>query len=453
MASVALERLRQPRKLRVAVFAGPGPQPRWIVEAFEQVARSECAELVLTSIEDAAAMDLDVAFAVGAVDDTALDGIARLGVWRLRADGAGEVARGEPLTGAALSVRLAAGAVPRIAYESWGRTDLLSVSRNRRALLDKAAQIPLRVLREAQRSGRPWLEQCRPAPATANQTTENQGQTTFSALRAVTGRLLRSGLEKAAAIEQWSLAFRFGPLTPDLEGFTRMAPPRGRDWRDPCALEHQGRHYVFFVERGRIALTEVTPDGRWSAPRTVLERDYPVSHPFLFEQEGRLYVVVENNNSLETYRCIEFPLRWRRERVLLEGVPLSDAVLHRAPERWWLFANGRFDDELHLYHARDPLGDWRPHRKNPVKSDARSSRPAGRLYWRNGVLCRPAQICAPRRGAGLAINRVLRLTPEEYAERQVERIFPPQGLLGMQTVSRAGTLTVVDVLTRRSRFA
>jgi hypothetical protein len=162
---------------------------------------------------------------------------------------------------------------------------------------------------------------------------------------------------------------------------------------------------------------------------------------------------------VELYRCIDFPLRWKLEKTLLEGLRLVDATFHRGPDRWWMFANAAasgsrvFDDELHLFHADKLLGPWQPHRRNPVKSDARCARPAGKLYWRNGALYRPAQICVPLYGAGLSINRVQRLTPEDYAERQVERILPANGLLGLHTLNRAGDLTVIDAFTRRSRFA
>ena len=73
--------------------------------------------------------------------------------------------------------------------------------------------------------------------------------------------------------------------------------------------------------------------------------------------------------------------------------------------------------------------------------------PAGRLYWRSGALYRPAEICVPREGAGVALHRVLRLTPHEYAERHVET------LPGLRCVNRAGSVTVVDVVSRRRRFA
>jgi hypothetical protein len=137
-----------------------------------------------------------------------------------------------------------------------------------------------------------------------------------------------------------------------------------------------------------------------------------------------------------------------------------DATFHRGADRWWMFANvaaqgsRMFDDELHIFHADSLAGEWLPHRRNPVKSDARCARPAGHLYWKNGALYRPAQICAPLYGSGLSINRIVRLTPTEYAERQVERILPSRrdGILGVHTVNRAGDLTVIDAFTRRPRF-
>jgi hypothetical protein len=194
----------------------------------------------------------------------------------------------------------------------------------------------------------------------------------------------------------------------------------------------------------------------------VLETDYHLSYPFVFEHEGQLYMIPETgrNKTVELYRCVDFPLAWRLERVLIDGLRLVDATLHKGADRWWMFANSAagasrvFDDELHLFSAERLLGDWKPHPKNPVKSDARSARPAGRLFEREGSLYRPAQICVPRYGAGLAIQRVTKLTPQDYAERQVERILPPPqtGLFGLHTMNRAGDLTVVDAFTRRRRI-
>ena len=519
MAAVALAHAPQPRKLRVGVFADARLQPRWVVDAFEQVARSDFAEVVLiaagelrgaeswlrrayrrldrlafgaepeeavdlTTIRepgcehDLLKHELDVAFVLGELDDTKYDGIARYGVWRFcfgnerghaeSLAGWREVADGAPVTGSGVKVRLRPGTPPRLAYESWSRTYPLSVERNRARLLRKTAEFPARALRELHRSGEGWLQQCRLVREKAG-----AGFSDMDLLRtasSVGARVLKRGWQKALHVEQWFIAFRFGeafPLAADLKGFTRLLPPKDRLWADPFAIEKNGRYFVFFEEmplaagKGHISMIEVKRDGSHSEPRRVLERDYHLSYPFLLELDGELYMVPETaqNRSIELYRCVDFPRRWKLEKKLLEGVRLVDPTFHHGAGRWWMFANSAangsamFDDELCIFHADRLLGQWQPHARNPVKSDARCARPAGQLFWRAGALYRPAQICVPLYGAGLSLNRVLRLTPHEYAERQVERILPGDGLLGLHTLNRAGDLTLTDAFARRSRFA
>jgi hypothetical protein len=528
VALVAAAERPWPRKLRVGVFADSELQPRWLVDAFARVAGSEFAAVTVLAVlggprprlpwpltayarldqaafgavhcelatairrvpheryltaatsQRLAAFDLDVAFALGEVDDLALEGAARYGVWRfcigemqgcdaIPLGGFHEQARGEPLTGSALTVRLP-GDAARVAYRSWSRTFPYSLARNRAQLLPKAAEFAYRALRELHRFGPGWLHACpthRPAAAARAEAYRNP----IVELAAIGGRVLKRACARAAFIEQWFLAFRFGAdadsIPDDLAGYTRVVPPKDRDWADPFVVERDGRYYVFFEElpyaegKAHISMIEVRRDGSWSRPLRVLERGYHLSYPFLLEHEGRLYMIPESadNRSVELYRCVDFPLRWRLEKVLLEGVRCADATLHRAADRWWMFANvapgdsPSFDDELHLFHARDLAGDWRPHPRNPVVSDPRCSRPAGRLYRRGGALYRPAQICVPRYGAGLSLNRVERLTAEDYRERPVRRVLlaAHAGLHGLHTVNRAGEVTVVDAFARRWR--
>ena len=519
-----------PRRLKVGVFVDSRRQPAWVAEAFARVAASEFAEVVLiVEMGGGAAreplawrlysradrwafgrgddpgarvdlpahvphrtflpfgpapldpgLDLDVAFAIGELDDTALDGLARFGVWRFyfgtqqgeALAGFREVAENAPITGSGLRVRPMPRGVERLAYQSWSRTYPFSAARNREQLLRKTAEFAFRALRELQRSGAGWLEQCKPARELA----PAADAPLAGGIARIGARLAMRGMEKALNVEQWFLAYRlresrFGDaraVPADLKGFTRLLPPKDRYWADPFVLERNGRYFVFFEElpfrtgRAHISMLEIDAQGRASEPVRVLERDYHLSYPFLAEHDGQLYMIPETAQAgtVEVYRCVEFPLRWKLERVLMQGVRCVDATFHKGPDRWWMFANAAapgsrmFDDELHLFHAESLLGDWQPHRRNPVKSDVRGARPAGQLYWHNGALYRPAQICAPLYGSGLSINRVLRMTPVDYAERQVERVLPSRadGLLGVHTINRAGDLTVVDAFSRRPRF-
>jgi hypothetical protein len=504
------------RKLRVGVFADAPLQPRWIVDALERVARSDFAEIVALDVGESAPQEplfwrlyhrldrlafgddaaqptpiphwgqgtfpvpdpgLDVAFVLGAVEEDKLIGRARYGVWRFcfgneRAHaeslaGWREVTQGTPLTGSGIKVRLCAERPARLAYQSWSRTYPLSVARNRAQLLRKTSEFAWRALRELHRGGAQWLEQCPPVQErvlglpTARELLQGAA--------GIGSRIVQRGVQKALGLEQWFLAWRFGEaqaIAADLAGYTRAVPPPDRDWADPFVIAKHDRYFVFFEElpykaaKAHIAMIEVRRDG-WLPPTRVLERSHHLSYPFLVEEEGELYMIPESaqNNTVDLYRCVDFPGGWKHERTLIDGVRLVDATLYRAPERWWLFANAAaegsrvFDDELHLYYADQLRGPWRGHRANPVKSDVRGARPAGRLYRRGGVLHRPAQICVPRYGAGLAIHRVLRLSPERFVERQVRRVLPAGGLLGLHTLNRAGELTVVDAFARRSRFS
>lgn len=429
-----------PQKLRVGIFADTAWQPRWRVEACAKIAACDFAEIAWLETGDARAKlppwayrvaehdqlldlrkhlsraangDLDVAFALDSFDDSRLDGIARLGVWRLHADGVREVVHRAPLTACSLKVRLAAGTEPRVAVQSWSRTERLSIAANRAHVLSKAAELPVRGLRDAQRFGLGWLEQCKATP-------ENRAETAVSAARAL-GAVLRnwglSLISLARDAEDQYMA--------TLKGLTPL-PVKGR-----TPFIYDG--HVFYEHRGRIA---------------VLEREKPVflmegAYPFVVEEGGARYLVTGNR----LYRAVDFPRRWTLVREIVEHEVLARTTLHRAADRWWLFATGRFDDELSLYHAPSLAGPWTAHARNPVKSDARGARPAGRLYWRSGALYRPAEICVPREAAGVALHRVLRLTPHEYAERHVET------LPGLRCISTAGAVTAVDVVSRRRRFA
>jgi hypothetical protein len=502
VAAVALAERRQPEKLRVGVFADAPAQPRWMVEALARIAASEFAEVRLVEAGDASpprksllweaynALDrrvfgadptdllsldvlpsftgdapLDVAFVLGNLDDADFARRARYGAWRFQADGLREVIDDVPVTGSGVTVRLPGSRAARIAYRSWSRTYPFSVARNRDQVLRKTGEFAARALRELHGSGPGWLERCKEVPVSADSQSPRAGE-----LSRVLTRMGRRAIDKALHIEQWFLAFKFKAslIAPDLAGFTRLVPPKDRDWADPFVLEKNGRWFVFFEElpyaagKAHISMMEIDAAGRCSKPVRCIERDYHLSYPFVFEHDGDLYMLPETakNRTLELWRCVDFPTRWKLERTLMEGVRMVDATLHRAASRWWLFANCApgdsriYDDELNLFHAESLDGDWHPHPANPVKSDARSARPAGRLFTRDGQLYRPAQVCVPRYGAGIALHRVTKLTPGEFSERQVARLLPPEtsGLLGLHTMNHAGDLTVVDAFARRRRL-
>ena len=105
--------------------------------------------------------------------------------------------------------------------------------------------------------------------------------------------------------------------------------------------------------------------------------------------------------------------------------------------------------DLYVFFASQWRGPWQPHPLNPVKSDTRSSRPAGACVTIDGHLHRPAQNCARRYGAGLTINRIVELSPRAFREEPVLSLRPSDASLwphGMHTINGIGDVTIVDGL-------
>lgn len=269
-----------------------------------------------------------------------------------------------------------------------------------------------------------------------------------------------------SAPDQWFIAINTAPGSFLTRGhalqagtWKPVANDGNRFYADPMLLEHQGRVHVFFedypykLKRGVIAHAMLDDSGQLTPPQMVLERPYHLSYPFVFKHDGAIYMVPETsaNQTVELYRAAEFPQQWILVKTLLKGVNAVDATLHNDGTRWWMFVNigehgSSTNDELHLYHADDPLGPWQPHRANPVRAGLVGSRPAGPLFDDGHRWIRPAQDCSRLYGGGLVFNAIDQLDLEAYVEHSVRHLPPSEmpGCDGLHTVSSAAGLEIID---------
>lgn len=164
--------------------------------------------------------------------------------------------------------------------------------------------------------------------------------------------------------------------------------------------------------------------------------------------------------TVELYRASRFPDEWTLQRVLLRDVRATDATLLRHEGRWWLFValaveGGHAVDELALFSSGSLDGEWKPHPLNPVVSDVRSARPAGRIFSRNGQLIRPAQDCSRVYGGRLVFNRIEALSATDYREEPIGAIepAPETGNLRTHSYDFDGTYEVLDGFRIRSKLS
>jgi glycosyltransferase involved in cell wall biosynthesis len=433
--------------------------------------------------------DLDVALRFGfrILKGEALE-IAKHGLWSYHHDdpriyrggppGFWEVMTDDPVTGSMLQILNEQLDNGRIIYRSWAATiNRFSVKKNNNNYYWKTSAFVMRKLKELDEAGedsidsrelnyssQPYLHKLYKTPVNGEM---------FGLLLGLGGRAVKRLIEKISFSENWSLAYRFRVDADDLNNtfykFKYLLPPKGRFWADPFPVRRGDRYFVFFEEfvyrknKAHISVIELKDGEPPTEPVTVLERPYHLSYPFIFEWEGSQYMIPETgyNNRVELYRSTSFPNEWKFEKVLLEANNPTDATLVEISGRWWMFVNIAEPgvtvnwDELHLFHAATPLGPWTPHRGNPVKSDVRSSRPAGRLFQKNGSLYRPAQDCSKRYGYGIAINEVKRLTLDDYFEEEVSRITPEwnESVIGAHTLNSVDDLTVIDCLVKSAKLS
>jgi len=184
----------------------------------------------------------------------------------------------------------------------------------------------------------------------------------------------------------------------------------------------------------------------------VIDEGVHMSYPFPLFHEGRQYCIPESQarREIAIYRMEEGSGRWVKAGVLVRDFAAVDATVIQRDGRWWLFCGCNEDlrdAKLFIWHAADLFGPWEPHTLNPVKCDVRCSRPGGTPFVHEGKLYRPAQDSSVSYGCALSINRIDRLTPDEFEETTVARIQPPSHSRyrdGLHTLSAAGGMTVVD---------
>ncbi|MEI7499923.1 MAG: hypothetical protein WCK84_05685 [Bacteroidota bacterium] len=227
---------------------------------------------------------------------------------------------------------------------------------------------------------------------------------------------------------------------------------------DPSGFIENGKLHIlvedYSYRRQKANISEIIWDinrDSFSVPIRIIEGDKHLSYPYIVRHQQMVYCVPES------FRSSNITLYYRNfseeafieDHLLLDKVEAVDPTLFFHDGYWWLFFTIKKYSTTHLYiyYSNELKGRYEPHRRNPVKIDIRSARPAGTPFIYEGILYRPAQDCSVTYGGRVVINKVLRLTTDEFVEQTIRVIDSVPGSpfdKGLHTMSQVGNYTLID---------
>jgi len=424
-------------------------------------------------------LDVLIRFGFGILKDDILDA-SKYGVWSYH-HGDSAVKRGEPsgfwevfenidITGSTLQILSKDLYEGKILFKSFSSTNKVSVHRNRNNCYWKSLSFLPRKLEELYNLGGEEffrrVDNYNKYPVFySNQLYSVKNASNWKMLKLLVRlfiRLLGRRFSRLFLTGKWSLFFVFGEgLSFSFFKFKVITPPKDRFFADPFIISENNKYYIFIEEfinkfnKGRISLILMDESGQYQDPVPIIDQPYHLSFPFVFKYKKDYFLIPESleNNTIELYKCVDFPFKWEFLTNLMEGIDAVDTVLFYYRNMWWLFTNIVENqgysclDELFLFYSEDLFSKkWIPHRNNPIVSDVRKARSAGNIFMHNGIIIRPSQDSSKRYGHGMRFNEIKILNENEYEEIDIGRVYPDwnKNIIATHTFNSAGNLTIID---------
>ena len=417
-------------------------------------------------------LDFIIRFSFGIIRGDILQS-ARYGIWsfhhgdpdkyRGMPPGFWEIYNNDPVTGVILqrlTEKLDSGT---ILHRGYFRTEKHSYPKHLSQILLGCTDWPARICRELQAG---MIDSVNSTPITSSAPIYHS-PTNSHMLRffiSQLGNKINNQIRNLLLIDHWNIGIIEQPIGSLVDENRQLKPRwlfktnRHHFLADPFVIEHNGKtailaeEYDYKIEKGRIVFANWPSNADPTPPELAFDLTEHLSYPYLIKHEGDILCIPETYQAraVYLYKAIEFPHHWERQTTLLSDRAIVDSTIFCHNDYWWLFATDHdqgAETKLYAWYSPTLTGPWQAHLLNPLKTDVRSSRPAGTPFVHQGNLYRPAQNCALGYGSGVTINQITRLSPTEFNEIVAASISPdPKGPYpnGLHTLCAHGNITIID---------
>lgn len=211
---------------------------------------------------------------------------------------------------------------------------------------------------------------------------------------------------------------------------------------DPFLFVEEGILYLFYENKkmyhdGVISMISTKDLQKWTAPRVVLREKCHLSYPYVFKDQNKIYMIPEtcSLNSIRIYEAVGGDLKQFRYvhtllmdgDVLETGFSYSDSSIYKKDGIYYLMTtvNDGTKNILKLFYSDRLFEGYKEHPCSPVYSNNKFGRCAGSMFKHKKTLYRVAQDCENGYGNNVHLFRVDQMTICDYQETLIyENMIP-----------------------------
>jgi hypothetical protein len=237
---------------------------------------------------------------------------------------------------------------------------------------------------------------------------------------------------------EWSVQFIKNSISKDNISklkFIDIKNPKDGFYADPFVHTSNNKticfveEYCYSSKKAVISAIELTGE-RYIELGRVLSEDFHMSFPYIFKDNGVIYMVPETGsiNEIRLYVCKDFPMKWEYHSSLLKNISAADTMIYKKNGIYYLLTNtssgsNSHNESLSVFYSRSfPSYNWSPLQKspNPIKHGSDKSRNAG-LFAIDNEMIRVNQIttCGTY-GSYITANKIVDIGVDKYIEAPID---------------------------------
>ena len=192
---------------------------------------------------------------------------------------------------------------------------------------------------------------------------------------------------------------------------------------------------------GYIAMIKTSDLKTWTKPQIVLKESFHLSFPYVFEDNGNVYMIPESQecDSIRLYQANKHLTSFSYIRTLLHQKRIkdihynfNDSHVYKKGDKYYLFTsyqkNWMYYQELYI--TDDLLkGTFIKHPMSPICASNEFGRNGGSLIHYNDKLLRVTQDCHNNYGDNISLMEITELDERNYKEQLFrQNIFPQNNI-------------------------